>query len=377
MPRACAQDAPAGAGAAAANDARIVEIFSYGGDRPVKLGLGFFIDGAGLLLTTLSNVAGHGAVYVRTAGGEAFVDKMRGFDEKHNLIALQVPTHGPALELGDSDTVKAGAAVTLGGQPGAGSTISAIRDRQGQLLFEIAAPVAPGGSGAPLLNDRGQAVGVVVASVEGPQNSAYAIPVNYARPMMEGKTLQLLSDATPAAASAPEEGVPVGEFNGAKILGLLGHSIAEPDVRVALSRLSGGAAPSPTVKAVPAGDLPGQIRSQGEAQTFNFPELGLQVFAVDGRISQVRFFGNQPFRSSAVYLPGDIKSFAGSLPLGLHWGDSREDARRRLGVKPPPSHRGKTPPVDIGDIARNAGYAYWAIYSDTQQLACLSVSEAR
>ncbi len=97
----------------------------------------------------------------------------------------------PALTLGDSDAVQIGEKIYVAGNPqGLEGTfsdgiISAIRgDSTDDKLFQMTAPISQGSSGGPVLNAKGEVIGVSVATLRDGQNLNFAIPVNYLKALM-------------------------------------------------------------------------------------------------------------------------------------------------------------------------------------------------
>ncbi len=88
----------------------------------------------------------------------------------------------PALPLGDSDAVQIGEQIYVAGNPQglegtfSNGIISAIRLR-GKIL-QMTAPISPGSSGGPVLNESGEVIGISVGSRGDAQNLNFAIPVN-------------------------------------------------------------------------------------------------------------------------------------------------------------------------------------------------------
>ena len=133
-------------------------------------------------------------------GGEAnrvsqeTVYAIKGFpvkEKRHDLAILQVSAYGvEPLPLGDSDKVEIGDTVYAVGNPkGLEGTfshgiISAIR-KEGEWgtgnRLQYTAPGARGSSGGPMLNEKGEVIGIVVSGYEGLQNLNFAIPSNYLR----------------------------------------------------------------------------------------------------------------------------------------------------------------------------------------------------
>ena len=97
----------------------------------------------------------------------------------------------PALTLGDSDAVQIGEKIYVAGNPqGLEGTfsdgiISAIRgDSTDDKLFQMTAPISQESSGGPVLNAKGEVIGVSVATLRDGQNLNFAIPVNYLKALM-------------------------------------------------------------------------------------------------------------------------------------------------------------------------------------------------
>lgn len=156
-------------------------------------GTGFLIASDGKVVTCLHIVQGLKAGAVKLANGEVYSPfSIRAFDEQRDLAIIQISGFDlPTVELGDSNELQPGEAVLLVGSPlGLEQTItsgvvSAIRElpEVGKVIQTDAA-ANPGNSGGPLLNARGQAVGVLDFKLRGTENLNFAIPINYARGML-------------------------------------------------------------------------------------------------------------------------------------------------------------------------------------------------
>ena len=131
------------------------------------------------------------------------IEKIVAHSKNHDLAIVKVKgvkiigINVPALPLGDSDAVQIGDKVYVAGNPkGLEGTfsdgiISAIRPGgvpplvRGKIL-QMTAPVSPGSSGGPVLNDGGEVIGIsALGSIRGDaQNLNFAIPVNYLKVIM-------------------------------------------------------------------------------------------------------------------------------------------------------------------------------------------------
>jgi len=105
-------------------------------------------------------------------------------DNVHDLALLYVPTlRAPALKLGSDATLRIGQKLYVAGNPkGLEGTfsdglLSAMHREDDQL--QMTAPISHGSSGGPVLNERGEVIGISVAVLETGQNLNFAVPVSY------------------------------------------------------------------------------------------------------------------------------------------------------------------------------------------------------
>ena len=159
------------------------------------IGSGVIIDSSGVILTNNHVVAGGGEVTVRTHDGREFVATQVWTDPKTDLAVVKVDATGlVAATLGDSDRVSIGDWVMALGQPfGLESTVTAgiisakhrgigITARENFLQTDAA--INPGNSGGPLVNLRGEVVGINTAIHSrsgGNEGIGFAVPSNLAR----------------------------------------------------------------------------------------------------------------------------------------------------------------------------------------------------
>ena len=64
-------------------------------------------------------------------------------------------------------------------------TVTSIREVNSKKRFQIDAAVSKGSSGGPLLNDRGEVIGIIVSGVKEGLDLNFAIPSNYLKELIE------------------------------------------------------------------------------------------------------------------------------------------------------------------------------------------------
>ena len=166
--------------------------------RQTSLGSGLIIDKSGLILTNNHVIKDADEITVKFANKQEAKGKIVGTDPKTDLAVIRVSTKEdlPVVALGNSDTLHVGEwAIAIGNPFGLDHTltvgvISATgRSEVGIAAYEnfiqTDASINPGNSGGPLLNIRGEVIGINTAIVASGQGIGFAIPVNMARKVMD------------------------------------------------------------------------------------------------------------------------------------------------------------------------------------------------
>ena len=173
--------------------------FFYGTVPQQGQGSGFILDKAGHVLTNYHVVAGaNRGIEVMLSNKHRYAAKVVGTDKMHDLALLQIdaPNLEPVI-LADSSSLSVGQKVYAIGNPfglsgtmtrGIISSIRSIKGSEGALIedaIQTDAAINPGNSGGPLLNSRGEVIGIntMIASNGADQSSGigFAIPINTAK----------------------------------------------------------------------------------------------------------------------------------------------------------------------------------------------------
>jgi serine protease Do len=172
------------------------DFFGLGPQREFKqrsLGSGFLLDKDGYIVTNNHVVEDADQIKVRLSNEAEYDAKVIGRDPKTDLALIKIDA--PAedlkpLELGDSDTLPVGSWVVAIGSPfGLEQTVTAgIVSAKGRIIgsgpyddfIQTDASINPGNSGGPLLNLKGEVVGINTAIVASGQGIGFAIPINMA-----------------------------------------------------------------------------------------------------------------------------------------------------------------------------------------------------
>lgn len=175
----------------------IPDLPAPGGPSPRQQGLGsgFIISADGYVLTNAHVIAGADEVKVRLADSkQEFVAKVVGADARTDVAVLKVEATGlPTLTAGDSSKLEVGEWVAAIGSPfGFDNTITAgIVSAKGRSFpsesfvpfIQTDVAVNPGNSGGPLLNLRGEVVGInsmIYTQTGGYMGVSFAIPIEVA-----------------------------------------------------------------------------------------------------------------------------------------------------------------------------------------------------
>ena len=167
--------------------------------RQKSLGSGFIIDEEGFILTNNHVVEKTDEIKVVLSDGGEYDAEIVGRDPKTDLALIKIEADGPlsALPLGDSDALDVGDWVVAIGNPfGLESTVTAgiVSAKYRRIgtdayanFIQTDASINPGNSGGPLLNTKGEVVGInsaIFSRTGGSIGIGFAVPVNLAKELL-------------------------------------------------------------------------------------------------------------------------------------------------------------------------------------------------
>ncbi len=206
-------------------------------------GSGFIVDRSGIILTNAHVVSGADQVSVTLKDGRVLKGNVRGIDEPSDLAVVKINGNNlPVAPLGNSTEVQVGDwAIALGNPLGLDNTvtlgiISTLNRSSAQVgipdkrldFIQTDAAINPGNSGGPLLNDRGEVIGINTAIRADAQGIGFAIPIDKAKAIKDrlakGETiphpyigirmLTLTPEIAKQSNSDPNAAITVPEING-------------------------------------------------------------------------------------------------------------------------------------------------------------------
>ncbi len=218
-------------------------------------GSGFIIRSNGLIVTNAHVVSGADMVTVTMKDGRELKGRVLGADSLTDVAVIKVEaTNLPTVTLGNSERLRPGEwAIAIGNPLGLDNTVTVgIISATGRSSSEVRVPdkrvnfiqtdaaINPGNSGGPLLNQRGEVIGVNTAIIGGAQGLGFAIPINTAQKIAEqliakGKVDHAylgirMATLTPALRqqinSDPETNLKISDDRGVVVVGIMRNSPA-------------------------------------------------------------------------------------------------------------------------------------------------------
>jgi S1-C subfamily serine protease len=224
-------------------------------ERQIGQGSGFIIDSSGIIVTNAHVVDRADSVRVTLKDGRTFSGEVRGSDEVTDLAVVKIEGDNlPVSPLGDSDQVQVGDwAIAVGNPLGLDNTVTlgivstlnrssalvGIPDKRLEFIQTDAA-INPGNSGGPLLNARGEVIGINTAIRANANGIGFAIPINLAKditnrlargesvshPYLGVQIATLTPDLAKQNNDDPNSSIILPEVNGVLIVGVMQNTPA-------------------------------------------------------------------------------------------------------------------------------------------------------
>jgi len=163
----------------------IVTISADKGDK-LSIGTGFFAVKEGVIVTAYHVINGAKSAVAKFSDGETFdVSGVVDADPVRDVAILRVKVFGkPLLSVNPADPVVGSKVCAVGAPKGlefsvSDGIVSQVQTMDGVKQLQFTCPVSPGNSGGPLINGKGEVIGVVDWQYVEGQNLNFAVPMSY------------------------------------------------------------------------------------------------------------------------------------------------------------------------------------------------------
>jgi len=180
--------------------------------QPLAMGSAFVVR-EGVVATNIHVIAGAAGGYAKLVDQKAKYDVagVVASDAARDLVLLAIDgLKANSLTIGESDQVAVGDGVFAVGNPRglegtfSAGIVSSIRKVGEDSLLQITAPISPGSSGGPVVNSKGEVIGVAAATFKGGQNLNFAIPSQYLSALLPTIKAPVLFPRAPEAQKAKQ-----------------------------------------------------------------------------------------------------------------------------------------------------------------------------
>ncbi|MBI2655156.1 trypsin-like peptidase domain-containing protein [Candidatus Woesearchaeota archaeon] len=152
-------------------------------------GSGVIINSKGYVITNVHVINGASTIRVHTYSGDRYdIKELAGYSLEADIVVLKIDAPGlKPLGFGNSDGLKVGEKVIAAGNPAGLSftvtegIVSAFREFNSLDYVQTDVPINPGNSGGPLINTKGEIVGINNFKVGGFEGLGFAISSNEVR----------------------------------------------------------------------------------------------------------------------------------------------------------------------------------------------------
>ena len=187
-----------------ARPAVMLLVVSDANGKEIATGTGFLVSSDGKLVTNHHVIENASSAVAKAENGGLFpVEGVLADDPKNDLVLLKLKCKDlPFLSFGNNEKIEVGTRIAVIGSPlGLEGTlsegiVSGERELMGDVKrLQISAAISPGSSGSPVMNAKGDVVGIAASLLTGGQALNFAVPVEYG--------VQLLAKAKPSSVPQP------------------------------------------------------------------------------------------------------------------------------------------------------------------------------
>jgi S1-C subfamily serine protease len=185
-------------------------------------GSGFFVT-PDTVLTNVHVVSSSTSVTLRRPDGSTTTARVEAQSAPFDIAVLRASSpiaDQPTLAMGSAANARVGQEVVAIGTPlgflqntVSRGIVSALRDVDGATMIQTDAAINPGNSGGPLLDRAGRVIGVIKSGYNGRNGLSFAVAIDHARTVLEGKaaTLSAAASTSQYRAISPAVASPVDQ----------------------------------------------------------------------------------------------------------------------------------------------------------------------
>jgi hypothetical protein len=193
----------------------VVMVVSYDSmNKPLSMGSGFYVGNGDAVATNLHVIEKACALEIKSLKGSVIkIEYIVGIDREHDVVLLATPVRGMPLKLANRTPEIGEKIIAIGNPKGLEGTlsdgiVSGVRGDGQSTYYQITAPISQGSSGGPVLNDKGEVLGISSFFVKEGQNLNFAMPAEYIQQLLRSqdkiKVSQVPSNAKTEAQTQTE-----------------------------------------------------------------------------------------------------------------------------------------------------------------------------
>jgi len=194
--------------------------------KPLGYGSGFFVGNGNKIVTNYHVIKDGTYFWIKLNGGKVgTIKSIISYDKENDLALLESSYKGKPLPLAKGKAEVGEDIIAIGNPQGFVGTlskglVSGIREDANSYYYQITAPISPGSSGGPIINEHGEVIGVTTAFFKEGQNLNFAVPSIYIQTLLNNsfkrrpseqisKTQKLENQASKPKLPAIEQNTPV------------------------------------------------------------------------------------------------------------------------------------------------------------------------